>query len=141
MFFVIRKKRVQVTFLHVVHHMMMPVFMWLIGVHYFAPQMYIVHAANTAMHALMYGYYFLSTLDSWKRHLWWKKYITALQLAQFGYVCANMAYMTSVADCRRHFPPAILAMFWPFGLFNIYGFCVFFYYNYVAVKTENSSSK
>ena len=36
---------------------------------------------NTGVHVLMYTYYGLSVLGSqWQRYLWWKKYLTTLQL-------------------------------------------------------------
>ena len=40
---------------------------------------------NSFVHVIMYSYYGLSAFDSPKirRHLWWKKYITILQLIQF----------------------------------------------------------
>lgn len=39
---------------------------------------------NTLVHVLMYSYYGLSALGPrMKKYLWWKKYLTQLQLAQF----------------------------------------------------------
>ena len=36
---------------------------------------------NTGVHVLMYTYYGLAALGpQWQRYLWWKKYLTTLQL-------------------------------------------------------------
>lgn len=84
-FFVARKKYNQVTFLHVYHHGIMPIYAyiqarWLPGGHetFAAP-------INNFVHVVMYSYYFLSAAGGPKiqPYLWWKRYITALQLVQF----------------------------------------------------------
>lgn len=39
---------------------------------------------NSLVHTVMYGYYGLSALGpSVQKYLWWKKYITQLQLVRF----------------------------------------------------------
>ena len=38
---------------------------------------------NGMVHTIMYAYYILSTFDSMKPYLWWKKYVTTIQLVQF----------------------------------------------------------
>ncbi|XP_063233158.1 very long chain fatty acid elongase 4-like [Bacillus rossius redtenbacheri] len=83
-FFILRKKNSQLTFLHVYHHSTM-FSLWWIGVKWvpggstFLPAM-----ANSLIHVLMYTYYALSALGPGvARYLWWKKYLTILQLIQF----------------------------------------------------------
>ncbi|XP_031639666.1 elongation of very long chain fatty acids protein 4-like [Contarinia nasturtii] len=84
LFFVLRKKDLQLSFLHVYHHStMFP--LWWVGVKYvpsgstFLPAM-----TNSAIHVLMYSYYGLSTLGpNVTKYLWWKKYLTIIQLIQF----------------------------------------------------------
>ncbi|XP_055312665.1 elongation of very long chain fatty acids protein 4-like [Sitodiplosis mosellana] len=83
-FFILRKKDIQLTFLHVYHHStMFP--LWWIGVKYvpsgstFLPAM-----TNSFIHVLMYSYYGLSTFGpNVTKYLWWKKYLTIIQLIQF----------------------------------------------------------
>lgn len=80
-FFILRKKDKQLTFLHVYHHS--TIFsLWWIGIKYvpsgstFFPAM-----VNSSIHVLMYTYYGLSALGpSIAKYLWWKKYLTMLQL-------------------------------------------------------------
>ncbi|CAH2257380.1 jg7582 [Pararge aegeria aegeria] len=83
-FFILRKKEEQLTFLHVYHHSTMFGFWW-IGIKWvpsgstFLPAM-----VNSAIHVLMYTYYGLSVFGpSVTKYLWWKKYLTILQLIQF----------------------------------------------------------
>ena len=39
---------------------------------------------NTFVHVVMYTYYFLASLGpQYRRFIWWKKYLTHLQIAQF----------------------------------------------------------
>ncbi|XP_055697299.1 elongation of very long chain fatty acids protein 4-like isoform X2 [Phlebotomus papatasi] len=83
-FFILRKKDKQLTFLHVYHHSTMFT-LWWIGVKWvpsgstFLPAM-----VNSFIHVLMYSYYGLSALGpAVSKYLWWKKYLTILQLIQF----------------------------------------------------------
>lgn len=83
-FFILRKKERQLTFLHVYHHSTMFLFWW-IGIKWvpsgstFLPAM-----VNSAIHVLMYLYYGLSALGpKIAQFLWWKKYLTILQMIQF----------------------------------------------------------
>ncbi|VDI18413.1 fatty acid elongase 3 [Mytilus galloprovincialis] len=80
-FFILRKKDQQITFLHVYHHSTMLLNWWL-GVKYIAGgQSFFLALLNTFVHILMYGYYGLSALGPHvQKYLWWKKYITKLQL-------------------------------------------------------------
>lgn len=80
-FFILRKKDKQLTFLHVYHHS--TVFsLWWIGIKYvpsgstFFPAM-----VNSSIHILMYTYYGLSAMGpTIAKYLWWKKYLTMVQL-------------------------------------------------------------
>lgn len=95
-FFVLRKKRSQITLLHVFHHAVMPMGCWL-GLK-FVP----VRAAslfpliNTFVHIVMYTYYFLSSYGN--QSLWWKKYLTIMQLVQF-LVCIFQAILLLQPGC------------------------------------------
>jgi len=76
---VLRKK--ELTFLHVYHHsvVMLNVWLWL--------QYSLVFATwgvmwNTGVHIIMYHFYYLTSIG--KKDLWWKKYITTIQIVQFA---------------------------------------------------------
>lgn len=98
-FFVLRKKFEHVTHLHVIHHTIVAINTWYWVL--FAPegQPALGLSINVFVHTVMYGYYFLATLGpSVQRHLWWKRYLTTLQIAQFVVFILHMCIPLFV-DC------------------------------------------
>ncbi|KAL3320592.1 Elongation of very long chain fatty acids protein 4 [Cichlidogyrus casuarinus] len=79
-----QKKNSHVTFLHVYHHATMPLFCWL-GCRWFAGGTTIVlPTVNSAVHTIMYLYYALASIGpSAQPYLWWKRYLTSIQMTQF----------------------------------------------------------
>lgn len=52
----------------------------------------IVGFLNTVVHAIMYSYYFVTSMwPEYKKNLWWKKYITQLQMVNNMYI--NLHYI------------------------------------------------
>lgn len=83
-FFVLRKKDNQITALHLVHHATMPFNVWFTI--RFAPGGHSSFCSiiNSAVHVVMYLYYGLSAIGPhMNKYLFWKKYITKMQLTQF----------------------------------------------------------
>lgn len=106
-FFVLRKKKEQITFLHVFHHSIVPIFCWIGiklapgGPNGFFPLI------NSFIHVVMYFYYAMSTFGPLvKPYLWWKKYLTWLQMIQFILVMFNAAYTSLAQNCK--FPTPFL---------------------------------
>ncbi|CAH1967706.1 unnamed protein product [Acanthoscelides obtectus] len=98
-FFVLRKKFDHVSTLHVIHHGIMPMSVWF-GVK-FTPGGHSTFFGflNTFVHIIMYGYYFLAALGpQYQKYLWWKKYLTALQMVQFVLVMVH-AFQLLFIDC------------------------------------------
>lgn len=100
-FFVLRKKKEQITFLHVFHHSVVPIFCWIGiklapgGPNGFFPLI------NSFIHVVMYMYYALTTFGpSVQPYLWWKKYLTRLQMIQFVLVMVNAAKTFMSKDCK-----------------------------------------
>ncbi|XP_059146320.1 elongation of very long chain fatty acids protein 7-like, partial [Physella acuta] len=83
-FFILRKKHNQVTFLHVYHHTSMALITW-IGLKFFSGGNNVAYGiVNSFVHVIMYSYYALSALGpEMRKYLWWKKYLTKLQIGQF----------------------------------------------------------
>ncbi|XP_074111611.1 very long chain fatty acid elongase 7 isoform X2 [Cotesia typhae] len=83
-FFVLRKKQRQISFLHVWHHSIMIVTAW-IGVRFFpGGHATLLGVINSFIHILMYSYYMLSAFGPhMEKYLWWKRHLTTLQLVQF----------------------------------------------------------
>ncbi|KAH6937212.1 hypothetical protein HPB50_025997 [Hyalomma asiaticum] len=83
-FFVLRKKDSHISFLHVVHHILVVYNGWF-GLTYGADgHLSLGVILNSFVHVVMYSYYFLSLLGpSVQKHLWWKRYLTQFQIVQF----------------------------------------------------------
>ncbi|KAH7954451.1 hypothetical protein HPB49_018751 [Dermacentor silvarum] len=83
-FFVMRKKYAQVTALHVFHHVVVAWNMWMNVTFGGQGQTMFVTVVNSSVHVVMYTYYFLSALGpAFQRYIWWKRYLTQMQLTQF----------------------------------------------------------
>lgn len=101
--FVLTKKTNHVSFLHVYHHVLVVLgftFILLLGS---GPTLTFAGLLNSSVHIVMYTYYFLSTFPSVAPYLWWKKYITRLQLAQFVIIICH----TAVGLSRCHYPRSV----------------------------------
>lgn len=98
-FFVLRKKFEHITHLHVIHHTIVALNTWYWVL--FAPegQPALGVALNVFVHTIMYAYYFLATLGpSVRKYLWWKKYLTTIQIVQFVIIIIHMSIPLFV-DC------------------------------------------
>lgn len=82
-FFVLAKKQSHVTFLHVYHHVTVVLTLYVYLRSGWSPSIFYVGVINSMVHIVMYSYYFLSTFPSLSPYLWWKKYLTAMQITQF----------------------------------------------------------
>lgn len=121
-FFIVRKNNHQISFLHIYHHTTMFNIWWFVlnwipcGHSFFGPML------NSLVHVLMYSYYGLSSIPALRPLLWWKKYITQLQLIQFfltvghsvsallfpcgfpkGWTCFLISYMFSLIALFSNF--------------------------------------
>ncbi|WAR03132.1 ELOV4-like protein [Mya arenaria] len=118
-FFMLRKKNTQITFLHLYHHSTMPL-IWYIGVKY-APggESYFSASINSGIHVLMYTYYLLAAMGpSMQKFLWWKRYMTVMQLMQFWGILFHTSYAI-YTDC---------------GYPNMYNWALIFYdFSHIAL--------
>ncbi|RWS29673.1 elongation of very long chain fatty acids protein-like isoform X2 [Leptotrombidium deliense] len=124
LFFILRKKFDQASFLHIFHHALMPPAMWLgVRVHPF-PYSGFMAIVNTLVHTVMYSYYALACAGvEMKRFLWWKKHITQLQLVQFvliffhgvhGYLNPSCNFPTILAFMESFYAAFFFVLFWRF---------------------------
>ncbi|XP_057332475.1 elongation of very long chain fatty acids protein 7-like [Microplitis mediator] len=140
-FFVLRKKQRQISFLHVWHHAIMTVTAW-IGVRFFpGGHVTLLGLINSFIHIIMYAYYMLSAFGPhMEKYLWWKKYLTRLQLIQFCII-----FMHNIQhfwlDCD--FPKSLAGLLCFNAGFFIYLFGSFYVKNYLSPtsrKVQNSKS-
>ncbi|XP_033838164.1 elongation of very long chain fatty acids protein 1a [Periophthalmus magnuspinnatus] len=134
-FFVLRKKQNQITFLHVFHHSVMP-WSWWWGVALTpAGGMGSFHAmVNSAVHVIMYFYYGLSAAGPrFQKYLWWKKHMTAIQLIQFILVSVHITQYYFMEKCDYQFPLWI-HLIWMYGVFFFVLFSHFWVQAYIRGK-------
>ncbi|XP_033360024.1 elongation of very long chain fatty acids protein AAEL008004-like [Bombus vosnesenskii] len=99
-FFVLRKKQNQVTFLHVYHHTLTAIFSWCYLKFLPGEQGALIGFLNTFVHIVMYSYYLIAALGpQYKKYLWWKKYMTWIQLVQF-FLMLGYQLMILAMDCK-----------------------------------------
>ncbi|XP_073819156.1 very long chain fatty acid elongase AAEL008004 [Musca autumnalis] len=139
-FFVLRKKDRQISFLHLYHHTLMPVCAF-IGVKYFAGgHGTLLGFINSFIHIIMYAYYLLSAMGpKVQKYLWWKKYITILQIVQFLIIFVHTLQVQFQPSCNFPKPIAALLTF-NAGLFT-YMFSSFYVKNYNKEQKKESLKK
>ncbi|CAH1154313.1 unnamed protein product [Phaedon cochleariae] len=131
-FFVLRKKDRQITFLHVYHHTAMPMISWGATKYFPGGHGAIVGLINSFVHIVMYSYYMMAAMGPrYQRFLWWKKYITTLQMAQFGLAFLHNSQLLFV-DCG--YPRWSVVFTLPNAIFFYVLFSDFYQKNYSGEK-------
>lgn len=129
-FFVAHKKFEHISLLHVVHHAIMPVNCWF-GLR-MMPGGHCTFGffLNCFVHIVMYTYYLLSALGpQFRKYLWWKKYLTKMQLIQFCLVIAH-SLQVSFTDCP--IPAPVLRWVWGTAALFMSLFADFYWNAYIA---------
>lgn len=139
-FFILRKKYNQVTFLHLYHHTMMPLASY-VGTKYLpGGHATFLGEINSFIHVIMYTYYLLAAFGPhMQKYLWWKKYLTMLQLIQFCIVFEqNMqAYLQPNCD----YPKPIIMMTIIEASIFIYLFGKFYVQSYIKGSQSPKQNK
>uniref|UniRef100_A0A182JIZ8 Elongation of very long chain fatty acids protein n=1 Tax=Anopheles atroparvus TaxID=41427 RepID=A0A182JIZ8_ANOAO len=98
-FFVLRKKKSQISYLHLYHHSLTPIEAWILTKFLAGGNTTLPNIINNFVHTLMYFYYMLSAMGPrYQKYLWWKKYMTEIQIAQFV-ICIGHAINALLTDC------------------------------------------
>ncbi|XP_065576069.1 very long chain fatty acid elongase 7-like isoform X1 [Artemia franciscana] len=135
-FFVLRKKTNQITLLHLVHHAGMPIIVGFGMRTTPGGQGTFFGVLNSLVHVVMYTYYFLAALGpSVQKYLWWKSYITQMQLIQFVIVFFHAAQVFIYKDCD--FPKVIAGVLCSFSFLMLIMFSQF----YITMYLRNRSAK
>ncbi|XP_060530080.1 uncharacterized protein LOC132704208 [Cylas formicarius] len=137
-FFVLRKKQSQVTFLHVYHHAITMFFSWAYLKFLPGEQGVVIGFLNSLVHVVMYFYYFLAALGpNYQKYLWWKKYMTWIQLTQF---CIMLAYLTFIIAMDCKLPRALTFFFLTNVVIFLYLFTDFYRKAYRKPNPQQSNS-
>ncbi|KAL1419156.1 hypothetical protein MTO96_005263 [Rhipicephalus appendiculatus] len=135
-FFVLRKKNSQITFLHVIHHFLVVLSGWFYINFGGDGHTALGACVNALIHVIMYSYYFLAALGpSMQKYLWWKRYLTKLQIAQFVGLMLHMT-TTLFYDCGYPRRLALLAL--SQGFLGLGLFINFYVQSYVKPRKSNA---
>ena len=136
-FFVLRKKFGHLSTLHVVHHGGLPIAVW------FGPRFVggghttFCGLLNALIHVDMYSYYFLAALGpQMQPYLWWKRYLTKLQMTQFVVFFLH-ALQPLFIDCG--FPKVYCWIIIGHGVLYFVLFANFYMKSYSKDRTEGKS--
>ncbi|GAU95331.1 hypothetical protein RvY_06965 [Ramazzottius varieornatus] len=99
-FMILKKKNSQITFLHIFHHFSMLFITFATMLHAPSDQAIYGPIINTFVHVVMYSYYLLSMFPALQPYLWWKKYLTQLQLVQFLLILSATIVNLAREDCK-----------------------------------------
>ena len=136
-FFVLRKKYSQITTLHLYHHTAVPILGWMTFWYRFnVPSITLFAVLNSLVHTVMYTYYTLSAFGPRiQKYLWWKKYITQLQLLQF---CAFGFYGTLVKCLHTGYPAFAFWTAYSQSILFFYMFVKFYFHSYCRKSSKQS---
>lgn len=129
-FFVLRKKQNQISFLHIYHHMGMVLGGWGATKYLAGGHVTFLGLLNTFVHTIMYTHYLLSTMNI--NTNFWKKYITQLQMIQFFLIILHYAQLAWVEDCG--FPLWVAYLMIPQNFFMMTLFADFYYKTYIKKR-------
>ncbi|SPP82833.1 elongation of very long chain fatty acids protein F-like isoform X1 [Drosophila guanche] len=100
-FFVLRKKHGHLTFLHIFHHSIMPYICFTyIRFYGHGGHGFFLCFFNVSVHVFMYTYYYISVHKDVQANLWFKKYITIVQLTQFFIILVHCIYTLRQPNCN-----------------------------------------
>ncbi|XP_020712889.1 elongation of very long chain fatty acids protein 7-like [Ceratitis capitata] len=133
-FFLLRKKHNQISFLHVYHHTIMVYAVWVYCTLNFAAHFTFTGIINSFIHICMYSYYFMATLK-WQTDITpWKRTLTLLQIFQFCSLTIQLSLPILNNWCG-------LDLFWVWvaflqNFFMLILFCDFYYKTYMCEVGE-----
>ncbi|CAB3377388.1 Hypothetical predicted protein [Cloeon dipterum] len=120
-FFILRKKLNQASYLHIYHHTGMVMLSW--GGTKWLPGGHgtFLGFINSFVHVVMYSYYLITALyPQYKQNIWWKKYITQMQMIQFAMIIIHsMQLLFRECDYPKFTVPIVVSQ-------NAYMFLLFF---------------
>jgi len=128
-------KKKPLILLHYYHHILAVILSWVnLQAHW--PQFWVCIVGNTLIHSVMYFYYAATAL---KFKIWWKVYLTRLQLLQFGVfitmgVVSNVLMTIPYLECSGRIYAPILNNLWILSL--IWLFAVFYKRTYSKRKAK-----
>ncbi|KAG5683324.1 hypothetical protein PVAND_012610 [Polypedilum vanderplanki] len=121
MFFILRKKNTQLSFLHVYHHSSVFVLSWVVMK--WTPSGSVISALklNSFVHIVMYSYYGLAAVGPhMAKYLTWKKHLTKIQIIQF-LIAFYIAASNMLNGCQYPIGLKICALFYAVSYLILFG--------------------
>ena len=107
-FIVLGRRWRQLTFLHLYHHSSIFAFYWInVNVNYDG-DIYLTVLLNSFVHCVMYMYYVVALHT---RAVWWKKWLTRMQMIQFAIMICQSSYLLNAGASCTNVPPAVVAAY------------------------------
>ncbi|CAH2097995.1 unnamed protein product [Euphydryas editha] len=128
-FFVLRKKDKQITFLHIYHHSSTLIIAWAFSKYWPSETLFFIGFINSLIHVFMYLYYGLSALGpKATKYIFWKKYMTKIQMIQLVGIIVHFIIAVQWSECPL---TTGVAIFLPCNvLLNLILFLNFYWKNY-----------
>jgi elongation of very long chain fatty acids protein 4 len=127
---VTQKKWKQLSFLHVYHHSSVFLFYWINIRLAYDGDIFLTILLNGSIHTVMYTYYFIAMHT---KDIWWKKYLTQMQMVQFCLMLTQGACMIFNGDVS--FPPRLSAMYFGY-IVTMLGLFMHFYLQSYTKKSK-----
>jgi len=126
---VCQKKWSQLSFLHVYHHASVFLFYWLnlrVG---YDGDIFLTIMLNAGIHTVMYTYYFLAMHT---KDIWWKRYLTMMQMVQFCLMLTQAAMMMWHLNVNNDasFPPRMTQGYFVYICSMLFLFAQFYKQSY-----------
>lgn len=140
-FIVLRKSYKQISALHLLHHLFMPISgYFVIRFCGFGGHAIVTGLLNLFVHIIMYGYYYLSIdRPQIKRNIWWKKYITILQMTQFVAIFVHSLWTLKQENCAVPRSMIYTSLFMSIVMFSM--FTNFYIHAYILSKRAQLKEK
>lgn len=114
LFYVLRKKQSQVTFLHVFHHIAVTFLLWVYGKYGLEKNGGFVIAVNSAVHVVMYAYFIFSSYEATRKTAEkFKQHMTMFQIIQLLVLLGHSIRMIAACNAPIYYlllAPAVAAL-------------------------------
>ena len=134
-FFVLRKKQDQVTFLHIYHHIYVVAVLWCFSKYSASLNDGFIAVLNSSVHCVMYSYYFLSSFHHLKALIVKvKRFITTVQIVQLLILIAfSLRAIISCGASNLHYLQMVNV-----GVL-VFMFIKFYFKSYLQLRTKSKT--
>ncbi|KAJ4450529.1 hypothetical protein ANN_01956 [Periplaneta americana] len=93
---------------------------------------------NTFVHIIMYFYYMVAAMGpKFQKYIWWKKYLTTIQMVQFVLIFAHQFQIVFYTDCS--YPKGFMVWIGLHGVLFLFLFSDFYKANYIHKSRSRNS--